>query len=268
MDAVAPVAVTPPQAGRNSRAACARALMGWKRHDNHPATASPRARADRSGRRADQGPDCRGVPSAPVNVIWRTLLITLLARRRVRREGRLEPTAVGVIRLTTMPTDLDVLRHMNNGRYLSLFDLGRWDLLIRTGMADAMRSHGWYAVVSSETITFRKSLNPWQRFDVESRLIGHDDKAHLPRAPSRGRRRALRARHRQGAHDEALGRHALARGAVRRARAGPRGFRMSSPGCMSGPRHPLCRRPAQRRRASGADFEGAKRRNSADLGMP
>jgi hypothetical protein len=40
-----------------------------------------------------------------------------------------------------------------------------------------MRRHAWYAVVSSETITFRKSLNPWQRFDVESRLIGHDDKA-------------------------------------------------------------------------------------------
>ena len=36
---------------------------------------------------------------------------------------------------------------------------------------------GWYAVVSSETVTFRKSLNLWQRFDVESRLIGHDDKA-------------------------------------------------------------------------------------------
>lgn len=112
-----------------------------------------------------------------MNVIWRTILITQLARRRLRREGRIEPTAVGVVRLTTLPTDLDVLRHMNNGRYLSLFDLGRWDLLIRTGMADVMRRYGWYAVVSSETITFRKSLNPWQRFDVESRMVGHDDKA-------------------------------------------------------------------------------------------
>ena len=36
-------------------------------------------------------------------------------------------------------------------------------------MADAMRGHGWYAVVSSETITFRKSLNTWQRFDVVDR---------------------------------------------------------------------------------------------------
>ena len=112
-----------------------------------------------------------------VNVIWRTLLTILGARRRVRREGHIDATAVGSIRLTTLPTDLDILRHMTNGRYLSLFDLGRWDLLIRTGLFDAMKQRGWYAVVSSETVTFRKSLELWQRFDVESRFIGHDDKA-------------------------------------------------------------------------------------------
>lgn len=99
------------------------------------------------------------------------------ARLRMRAGERLAPTDVGRITLTTMPTDLDVLRHMNNGRYLSLMDLGRWDLLVRTGLAGAMRRRGWYAVVSSETITFRKSLQPWQRFTVESRMIGHDDKA-------------------------------------------------------------------------------------------
>ncbi|WP_458042673.1 MULTISPECIES: acyl-CoA thioesterase [Bacteria] len=112
-----------------------------------------------------------------MNVIWRTLLVMLAARRRLRRDGLLPPTTVGRIRLRTLPTDIDVLRHMNNGRYLSLFDLGRWDLLLRTGLADAMRTRGWYAVVSSETITFRKSLGLWQRFTLESRLIGHDDRA-------------------------------------------------------------------------------------------
>lgn len=112
-----------------------------------------------------------------VNVIWRTLLVMWSARRRLRKEGRLAPTEVGRVRVTTLPTDIDVLRHMNNGRYLSLFDLGRWDLLVRTGMSDAMKRFGWYAVVSSETVTFRKSLQLWQRFDIESRLLGHDDKA-------------------------------------------------------------------------------------------
>lgn len=112
-----------------------------------------------------------------MNVIWRTLLAILSARCRVRRGQALDPTAVGTVRVTTLPTDLDILRHMNNGRYLSLFDLGRWDLMIRTGLFDAMRERGWYAVVSSETVTFRRSLRLWQRFEVQSRFIGHDDKA-------------------------------------------------------------------------------------------
>lgn len=76
-----------------------------------------------------------------------------------------------------MPTDIDLLGHMNNGRYGSLFDLGRFDLLVRTGMWDVIADHGWYAVVASETITFRKSLQLWQRFTVETRLSGHDDKS-------------------------------------------------------------------------------------------
>lgn len=112
-----------------------------------------------------------------MNVIWRTLLVVLSARRRVRRGKTLDPASVSSVTLTTLPTDIDILRHMNNGRYLSLFDLGRWDLLIRTGLFDAMKDRGWYAVVSSETITFRKSLQLWQRFEVQSRFIGHDDKA-------------------------------------------------------------------------------------------
>jgi len=112
-----------------------------------------------------------------VNVIWRTLLVIFRARSRVRRGKTLDPTAVGSIRLTTLPTDIDILRHMNNGRYLSLFDLGRWDLLTRTGLLAAMSRNGWYAVVAAETITFRRSLELWQRFELETRLLGHDDRA-------------------------------------------------------------------------------------------
>lgn len=112
-----------------------------------------------------------------MNVLWRTLLVLLRARRRLRREGPLDPRTVTRLRLRVLPTDIDVLRHLNNGRYLSLFDLGRWDLLTRSGLVAAMTKQGWYAVVAAETITFRRSLQLWQRFELETRLIGHDDRA-------------------------------------------------------------------------------------------
>ena len=122
-------------------------------------------------RRADAG----SIPR--VNVWWRTLLTIWRAKTLLRRRGPIPPRSVGRVRLTTLPTDIDLLMHMNNGRYASLFDLGRFDLLIRTGLWDAMAARDWYAVVASETVSFRKSLQLWQRFTVESRILGHDDKA-------------------------------------------------------------------------------------------
>lgn len=112
-----------------------------------------------------------------MNVIWRTLLTIWHAKVMLRRRGPVEPATVGRVTLHTLPTDLDLLGHMNNGRYASLFDLGRFDLLIRTGIWDMLNEQRWYAVVASETVTFRKSLELWQRFTVESRLLSHDDKS-------------------------------------------------------------------------------------------
>ena len=37
--------------------------------------------------------------------------------------------------------DLDPFRHMNNGRYLTLMDLGRTDLMVRSGLARAAFAH-------------------------------------------------------------------------------------------------------------------------------
>ena len=112
-----------------------------------------------------------------MNVIWRTLLTIWRAKVLLRRRGPIDPVSVGRVRLRTMPTDLDLLGHMNNGRYASLFDLGRFDLLIRTGIWDLLSAKEWYAVVASATITFRRSLELWQRFTVETRLLAHDDRS-------------------------------------------------------------------------------------------
>lgn len=75
------------------------------------------------------------------------------------------------------PTDLDVLRHVNNGVYLSIMDLARVDLLTRSGVAAAVRARGWYPVVVAETITFRRSLTLFQRFDIRTEVIGWDDRS-------------------------------------------------------------------------------------------
>lgn len=75
------------------------------------------------------------------------------------------------------PTDLDVLRHMNNGKYLSIMDIARFDLMQRNGVWELFRREAWYPVVVGQTISYRKSLNPWMKFEIESRILGFDDQA-------------------------------------------------------------------------------------------
>ncbi|BDZ45699.1 acyl-CoA thioesterase [Naasia aerilata] len=75
------------------------------------------------------------------------------------------------------PTDLDELRHVNNGVYLSLMDLPRLDLLMRSGVWARFQKAGVYPVVASQTITYRKSLRLWQRFEIETRILGYDERA-------------------------------------------------------------------------------------------
>ncbi len=68
--------------------------------------------------------------------------------------------------------DLDIYRHMNNGTYLTLGDLGRMDWMIRTRLQDEFSKRKWYAVVAAQTITYRKSLQLHESFYMETRFLG------------------------------------------------------------------------------------------------
>ena len=97
-------------------------------------------------------------------------------RLRSRRRSRLAmwDTAVTPFRVTL--SDLDPLGHVNNSKYLAIMDLARIDLMMRSGWWDKFRLKGWFPVVAGQTITYRKPLTLGQRFDVESRILGMDER--------------------------------------------------------------------------------------------
>jgi len=106
-------------------------------------------------------------------MIFRTIVWFLRSSRR----ERLKITDVGTMSMRVTLTDIDTLRHVNNGMYLSFMDLGRVDLMIRSGAWPALSKRGYYPVVASQTISYRKSLQFGQRFDLETKLVGLDTKA-------------------------------------------------------------------------------------------
>lgn len=110
-----------------------------------------------------------------MNLFLRLLLLFATYRFRPRCE-MLGPSRK---RFLVWPPDLDVLFHVNNGVYLSMLDVARVDMMLRSGMAGPLRKSGIYPVVAAETIRFRRSLQLFQAFEVETRVIGWDEKAFI-----------------------------------------------------------------------------------------
>lgn len=108
-----------------------------------------------------------------MHLIFRTLLQLFLARRRPALSVW-DPSSVA---LRVLVTDIDIAMHMNNGMYFSVFDLGRFDLMVRSGVRQQMRRRRWTPVAAGETISFRKSLQLNQRYTIETRIIGLDERA-------------------------------------------------------------------------------------------
>jgi acyl-CoA thioesterase FadM len=72
--------------------------------------------------------------------------------------------------------DLDPFRHMNNGRYLTLMDLGRTDLMVRSGLARAAFAQKWTPIASAVVIRFRREMRLFQKFQLVTRIIWWDER--------------------------------------------------------------------------------------------
>jgi acyl-CoA thioesterase FadM len=81
-----------------------------------------------------------------------------------------------VIAMRVWPNDLDLNMHMNSGRYLSMMDIGRVEILARTRMLRRVLARGWRPMVGATFIRYRKSLLPFERFTVRSRIVCWDEK--------------------------------------------------------------------------------------------
>ncbi|WP_110180770.1 thioesterase family protein [Nocardioides solisilvae] len=92
------------------------------------------------------------------------------------RRPRLSMQEGGVRQFRVWPSDLDTVGHMNNAKYFGLMDLGRVDLMLRSGQHRETQKRGWYPVIAAQTIRYRRSLKPFQKFDVRTSLLGTDER--------------------------------------------------------------------------------------------
>lgn len=99
-----------------------------------------------------------------LRVLW--LLVTAPFRARIPA-----PFGVSVLKFRVWPHDIDTNLHMNNGRYLTIADLGRTDLLLRMGLIKLVLKEGLQPMLSGSAIRYRRELRPFQAFRLESSIL-------------------------------------------------------------------------------------------------
>lgn len=72
------------------------------------------------------------------------------------------------------PHDLDMFLELNNGRALTLFDLGRLAMAQRAGLISVLKRENWGLTMAGSCARFRRRIHGFERFEIRSRVICWD----------------------------------------------------------------------------------------------
>lgn len=96
--------------------------------------------------------------------------------RKAKKSAPLAFTDVSKTQFYCRPWDIDMFMEMNNGRILTLYDLGRFDLAIRAGLMDVLKANNWGLVVAGSTVRYRKRIRMFDKVTMHSQVTGIDEK--------------------------------------------------------------------------------------------
>lgn len=99
---------------------------------------------------------------------------TLLRAVLAQRQGKAFDVIQGVSRLQFRAgiLDCDFNMHMTQSRYAAFGDLGRIDHAIRSGFGSKVQQLRLTAIVGAIHTEFRREIKPFERFTLETRILG------------------------------------------------------------------------------------------------
>jgi acyl-CoA thioesterase FadM len=89
---------------------------------------------------------------------------------------RLDFDGESVVKLRIGLGDIDIFPEVNNGRHLTLMDMGRFDLAVRSGFWKTIHRQGWGLTVGGASVRFRHRVPPLSRVRLRTRIVGRDDR--------------------------------------------------------------------------------------------
>jgi acyl-CoA thioesterase FadM len=93
---------------------------------------------------------------------------------KFRGATRLHPFETHVSTHRCWPWDIDPWMELNNGRTLTLYDLGRIPMAMRVGFDRVAREKGWGLAVAGASVRYRRRVKAFDRIEMRSRMVGWD----------------------------------------------------------------------------------------------
>lgn len=88
----------------------------------------------------------------------------------------IEVDALSEISFRCRPWDIDMFFELNNGRVLTLYDLGRFDFSIRMGLAKVLKKNKWGLVVAGASIRYRRRVRMFDKVTIRTHVDSFDER--------------------------------------------------------------------------------------------
>jgi acyl-CoA thioesterase FadM len=95
---------------------------------------------------------------------------------KFRSAPRLDLGDIHVSTHMCWPWDVDPWMELNNGRALTLFDLGRLPMAHRSGLVPLLKKRGWKMAVAGMSVRYRRRVRMFQRVSMQSTILGWDNR--------------------------------------------------------------------------------------------
>lgn len=98
---------------------------------------------------------------------------TLLSARRL---PPMDPLEMHVSEHRCRLVDCDIFLEMNNGRILTLYEMGRFQAAVRMGLWAVLKKKRWGLTVAGTSIRYRRRITPLERYEVRTKIATWDDR--------------------------------------------------------------------------------------------
>ncbi|MGD9591406.1 MAG: thioesterase family protein [Candidatus Berkiella sp.] len=104
-----------------------------------------------------------------LRLIWLLLRLPFIKKQ----SNLLAPSS---LKMRVCINDLDLNFHVNNGRYLTMMDLGRIHYMAKTTLLKKTLKRKWMPVLGSTKVNFIRPLNAFNKFTMTTQLLYWDEK--------------------------------------------------------------------------------------------